>query len=395
MSNRDDFLFSKYDLSDVLRATEKKIFEEIDAIEGNRLLNTSVDDLCDYFEKKYKGEVPQLKENEITVDQQEVKRPPYAAGTAVTFFVPFDGDAELFRCRPSTFTVSFPRAIIGQIEIVLTYPCTTHDAAAVKSEFDKDLSEIRQFLEWITHDVSSFNASLRDKARIRIEARRQKLLKDKNLVASLGFPLKQKDDALRTYVVPTVRRKVVISMPTATTAPFVPEPRLDMQEYEHILSVISNMVAVMERSPNAFCGMKEEDLRQHFLVQLNGQYEGQATGETFNFEGKTDILIRAEGKNIFVAECKFWRGPESLKEALDQLLGYATWRDTKIALLIFNRERQLSSVLTKIPEVIKEHPNLKREVSYGSETGFRFVLHHRDDTNRELILTVLVFEVPT
>jgi len=395
MSNRDDFLFSKYDLSDVLRATEKKIFEEIDAIEGNRLLNTSVDDLCDYFEQKYKGEVPQLKENEITVDQKEVKRPPYAAGTAVTFFVPFDGDAELFRCRPSTFTVSFPRASISQIELVLTYPCTTHDAAAVKSEFDKDLSEIRQFLEWIKHDVSSFNASLRDKARIRIEARRQKLLKDQNLVASLGFPLKQKDDALRTYVVPTVRRKVVISMPTASTAPFVPEPRLDMQEYEHILSVISNMVAVMERSPNAFCGMKEEDLRQHFLVQLNGQYEGQATGETFNFEGKTDILIRAEGKNIFVAECKFWRGPESLKEALDQLLGYATWRDTKIALLIFNRERQLSSVLTKIPEVIKEHPNLKREVSYGSETGFRFVLHHRDDTNRELILTVLVFEVPT
>jgi hypothetical protein len=40
--------------------------------------------------------------------------------------------------------------------------------------------------------------------------------------------------------------------------------------------------------------MREEDLRQHFLVQLNGQYEGQATGETFNFQGKTDILIRAE-----------------------------------------------------------------------------------------------------
>jgi hypothetical protein len=58
--------------------------------------------------------------------------------------------------------------------------------------------------------------------------------------------------------------------------------------------------------------MKEEDLRQHFLVQLNGQYEGRATGETFNFEGKTDILIRAERKNIFIAECKFWDGPDSL-----------------------------------------------------------------------------------
>lgn len=85
------------------------------------------------------------------------------------------------------------------------------------------------------------------------------------------------------------------------------------------------MVAVMERSPKAFSGMSEEDLRQHFLVQLNGHYEGQATGETFNFDGKTDILVRVDRKNIFIAECKFWRGPESFSQALDQLLGYATW----------------------------------------------------------------------
>jgi hypothetical protein len=43
-----------------------------------------------------------------------------------------------------------------------------------------------------------------------------------------------------------------------------------MSEYEEILRIISNMVAVMERSPKAFRTMEEEDLRQHFLVQLNG-----------------------------------------------------------------------------------------------------------------------------
>ena len=97
--------------------------------------------------------------------------------------------------------------------------------------------------------------------------------------------------------------------------------------------------------------MREEDLRQHFLVQLNGQYEGQASGETFNFEGKTDILIRAEGRNVFIAESKFWRGPESLRETIDQLLGYASWRDTKTAILIFNRQKNFSEVLAKIPEI--------------------------------------------
>jgi hypothetical protein len=239
-----------------------------------------------------------------------------------------------------------------------------------------------------------FNNSIREKAKNRINVRREKLLKDEGLAAGLGYRLRPRQDAPQTYVAPSVRRKTIPSQPPASAARFAPEPTLEMQQYEHILSVMSNMVAVMERSPKAFRGMHEEDLRQHFLVQLNGQYEGQATGETFNFEGKTDILIRVDGKNIFIAECMFWRGPESLKKKVDQLLGYASWRDTKTAVLVFNREKNLSAVLDKIPEVVESHPNLKRRLSHASETASRFLLLHRDDKNRELILTVLAFEVP-
>lgn len=409
MSRKDILLFSDYDLYSVLQRREAEMLEEIDALDGNRLLNTSVDDLCDYFEQKYKLEVPRLRESEIAVDQSETNvdvsqdprrvifdrsKPFYIKGTTVRFFIPFDGDQELFKCRPGPFTLNPPRGGVTAGELILSFTRTEHDANEVKAKFDRTLSTTRQYLERIEHDVSTFNSSLRDKARQRIDTRRQKLLKDQGLVAALGFPLRKREDVPQTYVVPTVRRKVTPLLPRASTAPFVPEPTLDMKEYEHILSVINNMVAVIERSPKAFKGMQEEDLRQHFLVQLNGQYEGQATGETFNSQGKTDILIRVEGKNIFIAECKFWRGPESVREGIDQLLSYTSWRDTKTALLIFNRGKNFSHVLARIPEVFRAHPNFKRELPYDSESGFRFVFHHRGDTNRELILTVLAFEVP-
>jgi hypothetical protein len=141
--------------------------------------------------------------------------------------------------------------------------------------------------------------------------------------------------------------------------------------------------------------MDEEDLRTHILVQLNGHYEGQATGETFNYEGKTDILIRAEGRNIFIGECKVWKGAEIFKATIDQLLGYTAWRDTKTAIILFSRNKNTSTVLAQIPELVKQHASFKREIpSYKHESGFRFVLHHRDDKNRELILTVLLFDVP-
>ena len=56
----------------------------------------------------------------------------------------------------------------------------------------------------------------------------------------------------------------------------------------------------------------------------------------------------------------------------------------------------MSKVLEQIPDVVENHRNYKRTVKdYQNETKFRFILHHNDDKNRELTLTVLVFEVPT
>jgi hypothetical protein len=40
-----------------------------------------------------------------------------------------------------------------------------------------------------------------------------------------------------------------------------------------------------------------------------------------------------------VAERKFWQGAKGVTDAIDQLFGYASWRDTKLALIMFVRER--------------------------------------------------------
>lgn len=297
-------------------------------------------------------------------------------------------------CIPSTFTYNPPRGRIQGNTLELAISRTDHNAEAVKGELDRLLGSVREYLGWATRDLTPFNASLKDVARRHIETRRLKLLKDQGLVASLGFPLRERPNAPTTYIAPEVRRKAIPKPPPASTKAYVPEPTLEMVEYENILSIIQKSATMLERSPQAFRGMNEENLRDQFLVPLNSHYEGQATGETFNFSGKSDILIRDGDRSVFVAECKIWRGPKLLSNAIDQLLGYATWRDTKTAILVFNRNKELSEVLNQIPDVLKSHPNFKKEIQYPSRTGFRCVLAHKDDPNREIILTVLVFEVP-
>jgi hypothetical protein len=178
-------------------------------------------------------------------------------------------------------------------------------------------------------------------------------------------------------------------------APFKPEPVLEEANYRAILDIIQSMALVMERSPTAFAEIGEEDLRQHFLVQLNGQFEGAASGETFNYQGKTDILIREQDRNIFIAECKFWRGEKSFAETLDQILSYLSWRDKKGAVVVFNRNKSFSEVLIKMKEAAKAHPHCKRGPTIEGETRFRYVFGNPSDHNREVILTVLAFDVPT
>ena len=404
-----EMLFYKYDLQATIENQGRAIVADINSMKETEVLNTSQEEMVKYLIEKHRINPLAIDETGIQMNYGDAQidvrgdfrraifdmdRPVYVTGTRFTFYVPFTGDSDLFRCKPSTYSLSLPTATVRSNELIFTYDMTNDRDSDVGEMFKRDLNTTQVHAKRVNTDVGRFNGALTENAVQRLNARREKLLKDRDLVASIGFPLRRRQDPPSTFVVPDVKRRITPRKPAASAEPFSPEPALGIDDYEHILSVLSNMVEVMERSPSAFKGMNEEDLRTHFLVQLNGQYEGQATGETFNYEGKTDILIRADGRNIFIAECKFWTGPAGLTKALDQLLGYTAWRDTKAALLIFNRNRNMSAVLERVTKTVPGHPNYKAERTTNSETEFHYVFGHRDDANREITVTILVFDVP-
>ncbi len=400
-------LFSKGHIHEYLSHRQQQLIQEIDALAPDTIINTDPASLTNYFIEKYTLITPTLQHQQITVEQAEIKidiskdpnrritdrsRPFYIPGTRVTYHLPYTGDADLFHFRPTLHNLGPPAAAIRDNELVFTYDDTQHDVASIKAAFNSDWQHVRSWLAWADEDVQKYNKPIPAIAHEQLAKRRDKLTKDQHLVQTLGYPLRQRPGAPRTYTEPTVRKKLTLP-PRTPSAPA--EPTLDAATYEHILGIIQSMALVLERSPAAFKDMKEEDLRTHFLVQLNAQYEGQATGETFNESGKTDILIRHENKNLFIAECKFWNGPTSLTAAIDQLLGYTSWRDTKTAILLFSKNKDFTNVLAQIPPTVTSHPNTIRQEPYASETGYRFTLHHQHDRDRHLTLTILAFNIPT
>ena len=406
---RNNSLFSTVDWFSFKQYQLKNLAEEVNGWSGDQLLNTSVEDLCEYFVEKYRIDIPVLDREEITVGQREAQidvsgdplrfisdrsQPVYVSGTEIEIIVPFTGDSQAFTITPTVYSLSPPRGNVRDGTLTLSITGVDLEIDKVRSEIHQKIDHIDSYLTSLRKSAETLNSELDSTARQCIKRRCEKLLADQDLVASLGFKLKQRTDSPKTYTAPEVRQRITPVAPLANSMPYEPEPALDKENYKHILEVIENMAQVMERSPSAFSTMDEESLRWLFLVPLNGHYEGQATGETFNYEGKTDILIRSEGKNIFIAECKYWAGPQKLTEAIDQLLGYSSWRDTKVAVIVFNRNKGFTRVLDAIKLTTKAHPNFKRELGDRSETSFRFIFSHRDDTNRELTLTIMAFDIP-
>jgi len=95
--------------------------------------------------------------------------------------------------------------------------------------------------------------------------------------------------------------------------------------------------------------MGEEDLRDVILSSLNGVFEGDAHGEAFSKQGKTDIDLKITKGGVFIAECKFWDGKKTLEEAVSQVLDYLTWRQSHGLIILFSRNQGFTSVLRKVP----------------------------------------------
>jgi hypothetical protein len=385
-------------MSDLVSYQMKQALATVQQIPADTFLNTPTDDIVSDLTEKYSFTPPTLRRanayidgpHEILIRIPDYGREVHLRGTLLALIVPFDGES-MFYMNPNRWGGAI-RGNLHNNNLILTVKGENLQTAKVNEQFDLRLNEIEEYLGYQRSIADTHRQSLPSRLRPDIEARKQKLLDTRKMVAGLAFPIRTRQDAPKTYVAPVIRKKVVSTV--ATSAPFEPEPVLEETNYQAILNIMQSMALVMERSPSAFETMGEVDLRQHFLVQLNGQFEGAASGETFNFSGKTDILIRVKGRNIFIGECKFWGGEKVFLETITQLLGYLSWRDTKAAVVIFNRNVDFSGVIKTIESAVAKHPNVKRGPKKETETRFRCVFGNPTDNNREVIVTVMAFNVP-
>ena len=137
-------------------------------------------------------------------------------------------------------------------------------------------------------------------------------------------------------------------------------------------------------------------MRDLIVPSLNSVFIGaNSSAETFNRTGKTDIITKApDGSNIFIAECKIWRGEKMLLEAIDQLLGYVTWRDTRTALILFVKNSGIQDVIDKAKSTMTTHSCYVEMKGKTAESSFSYIYHTKEDSASRVAIELMIFHYP-
>ncbi len=403
-----NLLFSKRSSGDLLRGHLASVQQEVDKISKEQFRTSNNDQIISHVYsimeitplEIYRDKATMSEPSETRFQQPGIlEEVIYVNGVVMDYILPYTGESDLWKYQPSKYG-NPPRGNvvpernddqIGVLNIKLVYSHQEFDSNHVKKEIEETLSSIDEYLSWIRQDVIAHNQQLHSEISRRVKERRERLGAIQNTLKTLDIPIQRREGTPDISELP-IRRRIVRPLPARVKSE--PEYGISDANYDLILNIIRQEGITFERTPTTFAVHNEEGLRDILLAHLNAYFEGQATGETFRKKGKTDISIEFENRAAFVAECKLWKGDKKLHEAIDQLLGYLTWRDVKSALVIFDKDvAGFQKIQEKIPGILRNHPNCLSVEAVQGGTECKMVLRSQEDPDRLVIVQVFLFNL--
>ena len=410
MPGHSSQLFSDGELSSALDAKVAGIKESVYSIPREQFLSTSVDTLLEHLLVPLTIEPLVLHEDQMRMDHVEAQvevtgRFEYdlgrggrihTSGHRLTFYLPFAGDAGLWKLRPNMWSSVMPRGDVDSrcSTLTISFTNTTNtEPERYKHELDSTLQGIRQMISSQSQMLSQYHAGLEGRIRTVIGRRREEVEKLHGLTSAFNIPMVKKS-GMPEFKPVEMAKRVSRPLPRPPVSGYKPEPAITNETYEELLAIIRHAGASFEGTPQTYQPLGEEGLRDNVLSHINVVFEGKATGETFRKYGKSDIRLEEESRSAFVGECKLWGGEKVLFDALSQLLGYTTWRDCKAALVLFNKDvAGFSGVQDTIAKALQSHPKYLRALSTGKVGEWRFVFQSQEDPAREVTVHVFAFNL--
>lgn len=400
-------LFSN-DILEMLENAKQSARSRILSEDKDYLLNVAEDEYLDFITQDYDYSGLTITEGSLRIAGTSEKisqqtdtlfDEPYEVRLqTVQLEIDFMGDARLLYIKPSNRLSWTMNAHVAGNTISFSIDDWNNNSAQLKHDIEAEQSRLLTQVVHVNREAANFRSQIREFAARQLTSRKNELGTFSQVIADLGIPVTINVDVPKTFAIPTdkIAKKIevsdVIKARAATTKPSLPDPTLAESIYDDILETIYGVGKVIERLPSIYKDRDENSLRDLLLLYLEPRYTS-AAGEAFNSKGKTDILIRYENSNAFIAELKFWEGQKHFIETVDQLFGYLTWRDSKTALVIFCKNKDFSSVISDVKQLLENHNRLVGDVTIQDNSWLKCKLRFPDDSTKEVFLSVLLLHL--
>lgn len=333
----------------------------------DELLRFSIDEIVDYVTEKHSAPMIKIDYDRVSSALrkpwvQPLPGPLYERELAIYFPARGCTNAMWNRGLPISAQTSGRESVMAY-----SYSFTPEQLAGAsdlryRELISQAIGQVRALHATANAEISAQRDSLNRRVRSIIEPRWHSLNALRQVTSELGIP-NTVPMALET--IPLERRSISFKRLDDGRGGEKPEYTLSEEIAEDIIELIANFGASVEgltKTSHVLAASGETTFRDLILTFLSAAYPGGATGETFRGNGKADIVLNWKGRTAFIAECKIWDGPSRFKEAIDQLLGrYAVWRDTRVALIVFIRDRRdITSIIESASESIENHPRFLR-----------------------------------
>jgi hypothetical protein len=396
-SNTHPPLFNKHDLRERLEQDFNAAVKAADELPRERLMSDTNERLAQEIiadivlvPLEVDATSLEVEEREVAIDERQ------GGGTTIVYdiHIPFRGHPGLVLCQPSKPPRKFVHGEATESTIVLSY--LQQRSELLQRAIANDVELVKEWVDAVNADIAVMTRQAEQEVIVRLARRQLRFGESRSLLAALEIPIKKVAPS-ESLEVPIARRRVTPELIEPTGVDHA-EWRLSRTIYEQIVTTVTRFSHALERRPSSARTLlpDEETLRDWLIFMLNSNYENDSDGDVFiagealNGHGKTDILVHHHGRNVFIGECKFWKGPKSFQAAIYQLLGYLVWRDTKAAIVLFITQKDAGAIIDKADRCLQQHRQFATAVQADEPNRRRdYVLTSPHDAGRKIALALI------
>ncbi|MBC8769586.1 hypothetical protein H4O18_16430 [Arenibacter sp. BSSL-BM3] len=397
--------FSEVDSYNAQKQWEEQIKKRIESESKEYILGVDEEEYKNFLTEDFKvvplvvyEESEQIEQPRVTKEKTTAYPRDYVYEQDVYHFTiryTFSGSTVLFKIRPSTWTMTSYEINVNEHNNTVSFSFKLYEQNPDKFKRQKSDAYRAAFtnLANVNKFADSWNACVKGVVNREFKKVKDKFLKENDFFAAINISTNKNTESI--FSVPAIKKVDIPQPKVDKNKEFASIPTMSKTMYSDILKVVYDAGKSMEKKPALYQNKDEEGLRDQFLFILETRYEGiTATGETFNKKGKTDIILKyaADNTNLFVAECKFWKGKSEFHQAINQLFDrYLTWRDSKVALIFFVKNNDFTRVLESVKEETKKHEYYKKTNGTNGESSFSYLFQLPKDENKNVYLEIILF----